>query len=236
MSAIKAVIFDKDGTLFDFATTWETWAQAFLTRLAGGDATLANQLGQAVGFDMGTASFARDSIVIAGTPDEVAAALAPALPGHDKSALLSILNEEAARAPQSEAVPLVPFLAHLKAMGLHLGVATNDSERPALAHLNAAGVRESFDFVAGSDSGYGAKPAPGQLLGFAQVVGVDPAACAMVGDSLHDLMAARAAGMLAVGVLTGYAVQEELAPFADVVLDSIAQLPEWIAQRAENDT
>ena len=32
MSAVKGIIFDKDGTLFDFAATWEAWAQAFLLR------------------------------------------------------------------------------------------------------------------------------------------------------------------------------------------------------------
>ena len=52
--------------------------------------------------------------------------------------------------------------------------------------------------------------------------------CAMVGDSLHDLQAARAAGMRAVAVLTGLTGRAELAPEADVVLDTIAELPDWV--------
>ncbi|WP_342662245.1 HAD-IA family hydrolase [Rubellimicrobium thermophilum] len=86
-----------------------------------------------------------------------------------------------------------------------------------------------FGFVAGYDSGWGGKPGPGQLLAFAESAGLDPADCAMVGDSLHDLAAARAAGMRGIGVLTGVAGRETLAPAAEVVLESIATLPDWIA-------
>jgi phosphoglycolate phosphatase len=51
----------------------------------------------------------------------------------------------------------------------------------------------------------------------------------MVGDSLHDLHAGRAAGMRTVGVLTGPAPRAELSPEADIVLGSIAELPDWLA-------
>jgi phosphoglycolate phosphatase len=116
-------------------------------------------------------------------------------------------------------------------MGLALGVATNDSEAPARAHLAHAGIADLFAFVAGYDSGWGGKPAPGQLLAFARAAGLDPGACAMVGDSLHDLAAARAAGMAGVAVLTGIAGRDTLAPAADAVLGSVAELPDWIAAR-----
>ena len=56
---------------------------------------------------------------------------------------------------------------------------------------------------------------------------------AMVGDSAHDLGAARAAGAaLAVGVLTGPAGEAELGPLADVVLAfNRLALPGWLAAR-----
>jgi phosphoglycolate phosphatase len=54
----------------------------------------------------------------------------------------------------------------------------------------------------------------------------------MVGDSLHDLSAARMAGMTAIGVLTGVAGRETLEPAADVVLGSVAELPDWIASQS----
>jgi phosphoglycolate phosphatase len=50
----------------------------------------------------------------------------------------------------------------------------------------------------------------------------------MVGDSLHDLDAARRAGMAAVGVLTGTAIHEVLEPLADIVLPDITHLPAWL--------
>ena len=51
---------------------------------------------------------------------------------------------------------------------------------------------------------------------------------AMVGDSLHDLVAARAAGMHAVAVLTGHADERRLTGHADVVLPDIGYLPGWL--------
>ena len=55
---------------------------------------------------------------------------------------------------------------------------------------------------------------------------------AMVGDSLHDLEAAQAAGMARVAVLTGIAKHEVLAPHADVVLADIGDLPGWLDTKA----
>ena len=227
---VKGIIFDKDGTLFDFATTWEAWAEAFLLRISDRDRARARQLGQAIGFDLSTRKFARDSLVIAGTAGEVAAALHPHLPDTSPEQLLHMLNDEAGQAPQAEAVPLIPFLSGLRARGLALGVATNDAEGPARAHLDAAGVTEHFDFVAGFDSGHGGKPAPGQLLAFCAATGLQPDHVVMVGDSLHDLRAGRAAGMRTLGVLTGMADAADLAPLAQAVFPDIGNIPDWLDQ------
>ena len=225
---IKALCFDKDGTLFDFAATWEVWAQAFLLRLCEGDRARATEIGARIGFDLETMTFARDSVVIAGTPGEVTQALLPFFPQMTALSLATLINDEAEQAPQAEAVPLVPLLTKLCSAGLKLGVATNDAERPARAHLEAAGVTSFFDFIVGYDSGHGGKPAPGQLLAFAADVGLPSDQIAMVGDSTHDLRAGRAAGMACVAVLTGLATEAELAPFADVVLPDIGHLPAWL--------
>ena len=225
MTRFDAVLFDKDGTLFDFGATWEAWAEAFLLRACGDDRARAARVGAKIGFDLDSRRFAPGSIVIAGTPDEVARAAGPLFPEYDHDTLVAILNEEAANAPQAEAVPLAPLLDGLRARGLRLGVATNDAEAPALAHLAAAGIVERFDFIAGYDSGHGAKPGPGQMLAFCDRLGLNPARCVMVGDSLHDLHAGRAAGMATVAVLTGLAGAETLAPHADVVLPDIGHIP-----------
>ena len=224
MKGIRGIVFDKDGTLFDFAATWEAWAAAFLRRIAP-DEPQAIRLGHAIGFDLTHQRFAPDSVVIAGTPGEVADALLAHLPNYGKRELLSILNEEAALAPQKQVVPLRPYLANLRSAGFKLGVVTNDAETPALAHLRAAEVDDAFDFIAGFDSGFGAKPQAGQLLAFCSETGLSPESVVMVGDSTHDLIAGRRAGMWCVGVLTGLAPRDILAAHADHVVQHIGELP-----------
>jgi phosphoglycolate phosphatase len=228
MTTIKAIVFDKDGTLFDFSATWVAWAESFLMRLADGDTALARDLGARIGFDTDARQFLPGSVAIADTPPDIVAALLPLLPGKDAGTVLALLNAEAEAAPQVEAVALAEVLGGLRARGLRLGVATNDAEMPARAHIGAAGIDHHFEFVAGSDSGHGAKPAPGQLLAFARHLGLSPAEIAMVGDSSHDLAAGRAAGMATVAVLTGMAGADELGPLADVVLPDIGHIAAWL--------
>ncbi len=223
-----AVLFDKDGTLFDFNATWVAWVEGMLDRWSGGENELADRLAASIGFDRPARRFLTSSVVIAGTPNDVAEAVATALAVAPAS-LVSRLNTEATAAPTVEAVPLMPLLEGFAAAGLRLGVATNDAEAPARAHLAAAGVEAAFDFIAGSDSGHGGKPAPGMLLAFAEAVDIAPARVVMVGDSTHDLLAGRAAGMQTIGVLTGLADTDSLAPLADAVLPDIGHLSGWLS-------
>jgi len=232
---IKGLCFDKDGTLFDFAATWEAWAANVLLRTCGGDMPRARKVGVAIGYDLDAGRFAKDSIVIAGTVDEIVAAFVPYFPEYSGEALRALLNAEASAAPQVPVVPLVPLLSGLRAAGFVLGVATNDSEGPARVHLESVGITGYFDFIAGYDSGFGGKPAAGQLLAFAMAADLRPEQIAMVGDSTHDLIAGRAAGMRTVAVLTGAADTEELSPYADVVLAHIGEIPTWLADIHENE-
>ncbi|MEZ5686345.1 MAG: HAD family hydrolase [Paracoccaceae bacterium] len=225
---IEAILFDKDGTLFDFDASWGVWAERQLTKLAGGDGTLAGRMAASIGYDLAALHFHPWSPVIAGTLDDAVDLLLPHLPHWERRALADELDGAAQDLPLVAPVDLAPCLGGLRGQGLRLGVATNDSEAAARAHLAAAGVTGFFDFVAGYDSGYGAKPAPGPLLAFADYLGVAPEACAMVGDSTHDLNAARAAGMRPVGVLTGPARAADLAPLAEVVLPDIGALAAWV--------
>ena len=229
---IKGIIFDKDGTLFDFNATWGTWTRSMLAAEAGGDQVLFDALADAMGFDAVTNQFRPSSVVIAATVDETADCMLRVLPNQNKEALLSRMNAATAEVTQVEAVPLEPYFADLKATGLRLGIATNDAEVPARRHLDRAGVLDQFDFIAGYDSGHGGKPAAGQLHAFCKQTGLAPASCAMVGDSTHDLVAGQAAGMRTIGVLTGPAPHDELAPFADVVLADIGDIPRWL--KSEN--
>lgn len=229
---IDGIIFDKDGTLFDFRRTWGEWTQRLLAELAGGNQAEAIRLGALVGYDLPNQEFAPDSPIIAATPNEIADCLIDHLPDWEHAPLVARMNALAAQVSLAEAVPLRPLLETLRASGVRIGLVTNDSETPARAHLASAGVQDLFDFVAGFDSGHGAKPAPGPLLAFAHACDLAPDRVAMVGDSAHDMIAGRAAGMHRVAVLTGIAEQADLAPHADVVLPDIGHLPGWISQLA----
>jgi phosphoglycolate phosphatase len=69
------------------------------------------------------------------------------------------------------------------------------------------------------------------VLSFCESTGLQPTQVLMVGDNAHDLHMARAAGAVAVGVLSGNSLEPDLAPYADAVLGSIVDLEQWLARR-----
>jgi phosphoglycolate phosphatase len=226
---VKGLLFDKDGTLFDFHATWGVWCGGFIEDMAKGDAARANVLAGAIGFDLDAGRLRNSSPVVAETMEVLLALVLKALPDLNEADLRRHLITSTAAAPQVQAVPLAGLLDRLLNMGLTLGIATNDGEEPARAHLKRAGIIRHFAFIAGYDTGHGGKPDPGMALAFCRATGLEPDECAMIGDSNHDLISGRAAGMRAVGVLTGLASREDLAPHADAILPDIGGLPGWLA-------
>ena len=165
---IRGIVFDKDGTLFDFHRTWAAFNARLIADLAGGDTERAAALAEALGFDLEEPRFLPDSPMIAGTIEVVIEAVARILPELDEALVVRQVRDGSHAITPVEAVPLVPLLDGLIHQGLVLGVATNDSEAPARAHLASLGVLDRFAFVAGYDSGHGAKPAPGHRSGCLQ--------------------------------------------------------------------
>ena len=226
---IRGVIFDKDGTLFDFQSTWGIWTAQVLARIAGSDEALLQQLAQALDYDTQTRRVQPGSVIVAATPMEIAAVVQDYIPALSQTQICDWLNEEAKTAPQVLVTDLHRLTAELRRINLGLCVMTNDAEAPARTHLASVQASGLFDFVIGSDSGFGAKPQAAPLLALADKMEIPAAACVMVGDSTHDLRAGRAAGMRAVAVLTGLAEADELAPLADAVLPDVSHLPAWIS-------
>lgn len=227
MMRADGLVFDKDGTLFSFTQTWSVWAREVLDLLTNGDQIRAAEVAGAIGFNYEAGTFVASSPVVADTPDVITRALHPFF-DMDIVVLEAFLNAQAAQTKQAPAVPLVALFEGLKQSGLALGLATNDGEAPARAHLKAAGIIDSFSYIVGYDSGHGGKPMPGQCQGFLDATGLAPDRVAMVGDSLHDLEAGRTAGMQTIGVLTGIASADDLAPLADIILPDIGHLPHWL--------
>ena len=232
LSAIKGLLFDKDGTLFDFEKTWNSWTSTILWEVSKQSDVSIDELAESIDFDLKTGKLLPQSIVIAGTHRQVTAALHSKLPNWNFDDLESYLLDIVIETPQYEVVPLKMFFQDLKSHGFLIGVITNDAEKGAQAHLAAAGILDLLDFLAGSDTGYGCKPAPEPLLTFAETTKLKPDEIAMVGDSLHDLQAADAAGMIKIAVLTGMATEKQLKNYADIVLPSIADLPDLLQKKS----
>lgn len=232
---IKGLLFDKDGTLFDFQATWASVADDTLARLSP-DRDEQIRLAAAVGYDAEANRFEAGSPIVAGAVQDIAEIWHRMLPGTSADALIDLLIEGGDLATEQGAlVPAVPdlpgFLGDLKAKGYRLGIATHDTEAAARAQMQVVGAHDHFDFICGYDSGHGLKPGPGMLLEFAARTGLPPEHIAMVGDSTHDLgVAVSARAALAIGVLTGPATEADLVPYADHIVPSIGDLPALLAQ------
>jgi phosphoglycolate phosphatase len=123
-------------------------------------------------------------------------------------------------------------LRTLAAERLPMAVCTNKPSRFVEPLLRWIGVHHYFGALLGGDALSERKPHPEPLLHLARRFGRTPTDCVMVGDSRHDIEAARAAGMPVVAVSYGYAAPGELAAYpADALIDSLEALPEWLAAR-----
>lgn len=227
--AVRAILFDKDGTLFDFRGTWLPVFREAALRLCDGDVTVATELLRAAGYEAETDTFAPDGPIAAGTVVDVAQAWSGVLDRADHSLLAEEMDRYSLEIAPGHSVPvcdLPRLMNELRRAGYLLGVATSDSAGGARAALDRFGITELFSWVSGYDSGEGNKPDPAIIRRFASSVGVQAGEVAVVGDTFHDMRMGRSAGAaLVVGVLTGAISRSILAPEADIVLESIADLP-----------
>lgn len=230
-SALRGILFDKDGTLIDFDRTWGPAAHSVMSTLAGGDRGRLEALMRVSHYVEAEWRFAPTSPLIAGSSAGYGPLWAEVLGRPAGPELYAEMDRLFRAAGLASLTPIgVPadLGATLAARGYALGIATNDAEASARAQCAALGLAPHLSFVAGYDSGHGAKPAPGMVTAFAAHLGVPPGRIAMVGDSPYDLVAARAAGAVSIAVLSGPlgpAARAEMVPLADHILDSVADLP-----------
>lgn len=225
----KGLLFDKDGTLFDYHLTWTPVLSDVALRLAGGDSAKARAMLVSIGHDPASGRFRSGSIAAAGDTFALADAWLLHLKGFDRAALIALLDAHFAQAGPACSVPVTDLAALftlLKARGHIIGIATNDVEASAIGTVARFGLAAHVDFVAGYDSGHGQKPGPGMALAFCEAVEIDPAEVAVIGDNGHDFEMGRRAGAgLGIGVLTGTSSRDDLAPLADHVIETIEMLP-----------
>src|SRR5919204_2073913 len=94
------------------------------------------------------------------------------------------------------------LLAELREHGVAYGIATSGRRPEIDASLEALGLGSDTVVVERGDVRR-AKPEPDLFVTLAERLGIDPSLCYVVGDAVWDLLAARRAGMLSVGLLSG---------------------------------
>jgi phosphoglycolate phosphatase len=116
-------------------------------------------------------------------------------------------------------------LDYLKAAGYRLGCVTNKAAQFTLPLLRELGVHDEFEVIVCGDSLPEKKPHPLPLLHAAEQMGVTPAQSMMLGDSMSDVKAARAAGFQIVCMSYGYNHGEDIRDYnPDAVIDSMLEL------------
>lgn len=116
-------------------------------------------------------------------------------------------------------------LDRLRAQGYILGSVTNKAAQFTVPLLKDLGVYNDFAVVVAGDTLDKKKPDPEPLLYAAKRMGVEPEDCLMVGDSISDVKAARAAGFQIVCMPYGYNHGNDINDAnPDAVIDSLAQL------------
>lgn len=117
------------------------------------------------------------------------------------------------------------LLRALGGAGVACACVTNKPEAITRRILDGLGLAAAFGCVVGGDSGAGVKPAPGPLQRAMAAIGAGAAETVMVGDSRHDVEAARAAAVPVVCVRGGYNHGEDIRASApDAVIDSLFEL------------
>ena len=185
-----AYLFDKDGTLVDFAATWDEVVGEALRASTADDAAFI-AAADAIGFDHHARRVLPGSVFIA-EPWTVVAEVTAGLVD------VSVFGAELQRLGADHAVPMRGLAATVEALAAQpagLAVVTNDGADLAQRQLESLSVDHLFDIVLGFDSVARPKPAPDMLVAAADHLGVDPRRCLVIGDSAHDLAAARRASM-----------------------------------------
>lgn len=186
---VEAVIFDVDGTLVDSLEAYRKVAEI-----------VAAPLGITITMEMVRTSMNRDHSFWE-------MILPPEFP--DRADMIRSLRAEAVRHfPRvlrefGRTIPnLDSTLQTLQKAGISLGVVTGSREE-ALQPLETEGVMHYFRAVVTGEDIKNRKPDPEGLLKCSRMLGVPPNKCVYVGDTPVDIQASRAAGMAAVGVLSG---------------------------------
>jgi len=210
------ILIDVDGTLVDSVPDLAFCVDVMMQRLGReprGEALVRDWVGN------GVERLVRRALVgqLEGEPDE--AEFARAYP-----VFLELYAENTAR--RSVLYPGVRAgIDQLKAAGYRLGCVTNKAARFTEPLLQEMGIIDDFAIVISGDTLASKKPDPEPLLHAANFFGCEPRDALMIGDSVSDVKAARAAGFQIVCMSYGYNHGVDIREsHPDAVLDSLVEM------------
>jgi phosphoglycolate phosphatase len=221
--AIRAIAFDLDGTLLDTIHDLAGAVNALLEEL-GLPALPKAEIRDMVG--KGMPNLVRRVLARATGVSPAAiedADIASALVGYQRHYAAQLGRETKSFPGLAEA------LTRLRAMGFPLAVITNKATRFVRPHLERAGIAGYFAQVIGGDDLPAKKPDPAPLLHVAAAFGIAPAQLLMVGDSINDVAAARAAGCPVLVLPHGYNEGEPVQSLdADGIVPTLLAIPDRV--------
>lgn len=212
----KMILIDVDGTLVDSVPDLAYCVDTMMRQLGReprGEAQVRNWVGNGVERLVARALLGQ----LDGEPDP--AELSRALPIY-----LALYADNLSK--RSVLYPGVrPGLDYLKQAGYLLGCVTNKASEFTLPLLRDLGITEEFGIIVCGDTLARKKPDPMPLLHAAKHFQVEPRLALMVGDSISDVKAARAAGFQIVCMSYGYNHGQDIRLFhPDAVIDSMTEL------------
>lgn len=120
-------------------------------------------------------------------------------------------------------------LEYMKQAGYRLGCVTNKASEFTLPILRDLGIQDYFEVIICGDDTPRKKPDPLPLLTAAERMSVKPENSLMLGDSMSDVKAARAAGFQIICMSYGYNHGEDIRSYdPDAVIDSFTELEQLI--------
>ena len=120
-------------------------------------------------------------------------------------------------------------LDFLKTTGVRLGCVTNKASQFTLPLLQDLGVHDYFEIIICGDMVERKKPDPMPLLQAAEQLETEAKASMMLGDSMSDVNAARAAGFQIVCMSYGYNHGEDIQDYdPDAVIDSMTEIKDIV--------
>lgn len=216
----EMVLIDVDGTLVDSVPDLAYCVDAMMTELGmpeRGEQRVRHWVGN------GVERLVKRALInqIDGEPDE--ALFAKALPIFEAL----YLDNTSKRSCLYEGVK--EALDFLQTTGVRIGCVTNKASQFTLPLLQDLGVRDYFEIVICGDMVARKKPDPMPLLQAADQLETEPRASMMLGDSMSDVNAARAAGFQIVCMSYGYNHGEDIRDYdPDAVVDSMAEIKDIV--------